>query len=89
MYWWKLKMIPSKSTLIAIIGPLITILTLGGTMLYTQGTITEKVTSNEQGVDDNRKKIMTNRNKAQEIEVGQASIESKLDLLIKMMEDEF
>ena len=100
MFLKRWKTILNKSTIIAVIGPFITILTLGGTMIYTQGGIseriesnqklaTEKIESNEKGVDDNSKKIMTNRNKAQEIEVGQASIESKLDLLIKMMEEEF
>ena len=77
----------SKSTLIAVIGPLITILTLGGTMLYTQGGIAEKIETTEQGVEDNRKKIMTNRNKVQDIEVQQSSIETKIDMLITMMED--
>lgn len=77
----------NKSNIIAWIGPLVTILTLGGTMLYTQGGIAEKIESNKENVEENRKKIMTNRNKTQEIEIQQSSIESKLDLLITMMED--
>ena len=76
-----------NKNLIAFIGPLITIITLGGTMLYTQGSITEKILDNEEQVKSNTKKIMTNRSKVQEIEVGQGRIESKLDLLISMMED--
>ena len=77
----------SKSTLIAIIGPVITIITLGGTMLYTQGGIVERVDTTEKGVEDNRKKIMTNRNKSQTLEVGQERIETKIDMMLKMMED--
>ena len=77
----------SKSTLIAIIGPVITIITLGGTMLYTQGGIVERVDNTEKGVEDNRKKIMTNRNKSQTLEVGQERIETKIDMMLKMMEN--
>ena len=77
----------NKSTLIAIIGPIITIVTLGGTMLYTQGGIVERVDNTEKGVEDNRKKIMTNRNKSQTLEVGQERIETKIDMMLKMMEN--
>ena len=72
---------------IAILGPLITIITLGTTFIFTQGGISEKIETMEKNLEDNSKKIMTNRNKVQEIEVQQSSIESKLDLLITMMED--
>ena len=77
----------SRSTLIAIIGPIITIVTLGGTMLYTQGGMVEKIDNTEIKVEDNRKKIMTNRNKSQTLEVGQERIETKIDMMLKMMED--
>ena len=77
----------SRSILVAIIGPLITIVTLGGTMLYTQGSIVEKIEHNEQSAEDNRKKIMTNRDKVQDVELGQASIEAKLDMMLTILED--
>ena len=77
----------NKSTLIEIIGPIITIVTLGGTMLYTQGGMVEKIDNTEIKVEDNRKKIMTNRNKSQTLEVGQERIETKIDMMLKMMED--
>ena len=69
----------SRSTLIAIVGPLITILTLGSTFVYTQGGIAEKIETNEKGVEDNRKKIMSNGNRTQRLEVGQERIETKID----------
>ena len=68
-----------NKTLIAIIGPAITIITLGGTMLYTQGVMVEKIQTAEQGVEDNSKKIKTNREKSQNLEVGQERIETKID----------
>ena len=72
---------------IAILGPLITILTLGITFVYTQGGISEKIETNKEGVEENRKKIMTNSNKSQTLEVGQERIETKIDMMLKMMED--
>ena len=67
-----------------------TILTLGtiiGTFIYTQGIIATNIENNSIGIDDNRKKIMTNRNKAQSLEVGQERIETKIDMVLKLMED--
>ena len=77
----------TKSTIIAILGPIITIVSLGGTMLYTQGGIEQRVIAAEEAVDDNRIKIQSNQAKTQTLEVQQGSIESKLDLLITMMEE--
>ena len=69
----------SRSTLIAVIGPIITIVTLGGTMLYTQGGMAQTIETTEQSVDDNTKKISSNREKTQSLEVGQERIETKID----------
>lgn len=77
----------NKSTLIAIIGPIITIITLGSTLIYTQGGIQERIKITEESVKDNHKKIMTNRNKVQDIEVTQGRIETKIDMMMTMLED--
>ena len=69
----------SKTTMIAILGPIITIVTLGGTMLYTQGGLAQTIETTEQNVDDNSKKIRANREKTQNLEVGQERIETKID----------
>jgi len=61
------------------LGTIITIVTIVGTFIFTQGATTTKIASNERGVEDNRKKIMTNRNKTQNLEVGQERIETKID----------
>lgn len=77
----------NKATIIAIIGPLVTIITLGSTLIYTQGAISERITTAEEGVNDNRKRIMTNRNKQVEQEVMISKVDTKLDMVIKMLED--
>ena len=69
----------SKTTMIAVLGPIITIVTLGGTMLYTQGGLAQTIETTEQNVDDNSKKIRANREKTQNLEVGQERIETKID----------
>ena len=69
----------ARSTLIAIIGPIITIVTLGGTMLYTQGGMAKTIETTEKNVVSNNKKINSNREKTQNLEVGQERIETKID----------
>ena len=69
----------SKSTIIAIVGPLITIITLGSTLIYTQGGMVQRVDTIEQEIEDNNKSIKTNRTKTQNLEVGQERIETKID----------
>jgi hypothetical protein len=61
------------------IGTLITILTVLGTFIYTQGIVSNKIESSEVSIDENSKKIKTNREKTQNLEVGQERIETKID----------
>ena len=61
------------------IGTLITILTVLGTFIYTQGIVSNKIESSEIATEENSKKIKANREKTQSLEVGQERIETKID----------
>jgi len=64
------------------LGTLITILTIIGTFIYTQGIVSNKIESSEVTIQENTKSIKTNRNKTQNLEVGQERIETKIDGVI-------
>ena len=68
------------------LGTIITLVTIIGTFIYTQGATSTKIESVVSDSTDNRKKIMTNRNKVQDIEVKIARIESKIDEGFKNLE---
>ena len=61
------------------LGTLITILTVLGTFIYTQGIVSNKIESSETSIEENSKKIKTNSTKTQNLEVGQERIETKID----------
>ena len=61
------------------LGTLITILTIIGTFIYTQGITSNKIESSEITIQENSKKIKANREKTQSLEVGQERIETKID----------
>ena len=61
------------------LGTLITILTVLGTFIYTQGIVSNKIESSKISIEENSKKIKTNREKTQNLEVGQERIETKID----------
>ena len=61
------------------LGTLITILTVLGTFIYTQGIVSNKIESSETSIEENSKQIKTNRTKTQNLEVGQERIETKID----------
>lgn len=68
-----------------------TILTLGtiiGTFIYTQGIIATNIDNNSIDIQSNEKKIMSNRTKTQSLEVGQERIETKIDMMLKIMEEQ-
>ena len=69
----------TKTTIISILGPVITIITLGSTLIYTQGGMAQMLEVTEQNVEENKKTIKTNREKTQNLEVGQERIETKID----------
>ena len=61
------------------LGTLITLVTIIGTFIYTQGIVSNKIESSEVSIQENTKKIKTNRTKTQNLEVGQERIETKID----------
>ena len=68
------------------LGTLITILTVLGTFIYTQGMMTNKVESFEKDSTSHSVKINKNSDKIQELEISVAKIESKIDEGFKRME---
>jgi hypothetical protein len=67
-----------------------TILTLGtiiGTFIYTQGVIATKMDAIASDGDDNKKTIMSSREKVQTLEVSVAKIETKIDEGFKNLEN--
>ena len=61
------------------IGTIITIITIVGTCIYTQGIANNKIESSVTSIEENTKKIKSNREKTQSLEVGQERIETKID----------
>ena len=61
------------------VGTLITICTIIGTFIFTQGASASRMEANEKNTEENSKKIKTNREKTQNLEVGQERIETKID----------
>lgn len=68
------------------LGTILTIGTIIGTFIYTQGIMDTKVAAFEEDTTENRKKIMSNRTKVQDIEVKIARIEGKIDEGFKNLE---
>ena len=68
------------------LGTLITICTILGTFIYTQGMMTNKVESFEKDSTSHSVKINKNVEKIQELEVSVAKIESKIDEGFKRIE---
>ena len=71
------------------LGTLITILTVLGTFIYTQGMMTHKVESFEKDSTSHSVKINKNVENIQKLEVSVAKIESKIDEGFKRIEDLF
>ena len=69
------------------LGTLITIGTIIGTFVYTQGIFAQKIESIESYNTDNKTKIMSNVNKIQSLEIGVAKIETKLDERFNRIEE--
>jgi len=69
------------------LGTLITLCTIIGTFIYTQGVFATKIESIESNTSDGVKKSMSNRNKIQILEVSVAKIETKLDERFNRIEE--
>jgi len=68
------------------LGTLLTLGTIIGTFIYTQGVLATKMDSIESDSADTEKKIQTNVNKIHDVEVNNAKIESKIDEGFKRLE---
>ena len=68
------------------LGTIITILTIVATFIYTQGATSTKIESIESDSRDSRKKIQSNKDKVQRLEVSVAKIEAKIDEGFKNIE---
>ena len=65
---------------------IITIVTIVGTFIFTQGATSAKIDNKESGSEENRKKIMSNTDKVQKVEIDVAKIEAKIDEGFKRLE---
>jgi len=69
------------------LGTIITIGTIIGTFIYTQGVFAQKIESMESDNDNNSRQVMTNRTKIQTLEVSVAKIDTKLDERFNRIEE--
>jgi len=69
------------------LGTLITIGTIIGTFIYTQGIFAQKIESMESDSSNNSQKIMSNNKKIQTLEVSVAKIDTKLDERFNRIEE--
>ena len=68
------------------LGTIITLVTILGTFIFTQGATATKIESIESDGRDNRKKIQSNRDKVQNVQVSVERLESKIDEGFKHLE---
>ena len=71
------------------LGTIITIMTIVGTFLFTQGATQTKIDGIESNANESRSKIMSNREKIQKTQIDVARIESKIDEGFKRIENLF
>ena len=69
------------------LGTLLTLGTIIGTFIYTQGIFAQKIDSMESDNDNNSRQVMTNRTKIQTLEVSVAKIDTKLDERFNRIEE--
>ena len=69
------------------LGTIITIGTIIGTFIYTQGVFAQKIDSMESDNANNSRQVMTNRTKIQTLEVSVAKIDTKLDERFNRIEE--
>ena len=71
----------------SLVGTFITVLTILGTFTYNQGSTSFKIEALQNEVVSSEKKIISNREKVQEVQIDIAKIESKIDEGFKRIED--
>ena len=65
------------------LGTILTMITIIGTFIFTQGATTTKIDSIVEDNNESTKSIRNNRNKIQNLEIGQERIETKIDEVMK------
>ena len=68
------------------LGTVITILTILATFIFTLGATSTRIDSLEINIDDNVKKISSNTERQQRVEIGVAKLETKMDEWGKRLE---
>ena len=68
------------------LGTILTLVTIIGTVIFTQGATSSKIESIASDSESNRKKVMANREKIQNVQIDVARIESKIDEGFKNLE---
>ena len=68
------------------LGTIVTLITIIGTCVYTQGAMVNRIETFEADSTDSRKKIMSNRDKIHKTQIDVARIETKIDEGFKMIE---
>ena len=68
------------------LGTIITLVTILGTFIFTQGATATKIEGIESKGRDSRKKIQSNRDRIQNVQVSVARLESKIDEGFKHLE---
>jgi septal ring factor EnvC (AmiA/AmiB activator) len=68
------------------VGTIITLATILGTFMFTQGATDNRLDVIESDAENTRKKVMSNKDKTQSLEVKIARIESKIDEGFKNLE---
>ena len=65
------------------LGTIITLITIIATFIFTQGATSSRIESIVEDSSESKKSIKNNRNKIQNLEVGQERIETKIDEVMK------
>jgi septal ring factor EnvC (AmiA/AmiB activator) len=68
------------------VGTIITLVTIIATFIFTQGATSTRLEAIDSDTNDNKKKIMANKDKVQNLEVKIARIETKIDEGFKNLE---
>ena len=68
------------------VGTIITLVTIIATFIFTQGATSTRLAAIDSDTNDNKTKIMANKDKVQNLEVKIARIETKIDEGFKNLE---
>ena len=67
------------------LGTIITIITIIGTFIFTQGATSTRIENIDSKSDENKHSIASNKKKVQNLEIGQERIETKVDAIMNSL----